>query len=488
MFRILENETVIAFWTLGVLNNMPYVVMIAGAKSISEGGTALVFVSNVLPSLCVKLSAPYWFDKVSYSRRISAASLLMSASFLTVAIFGFLESKRTRYYDDTSAVGFNFNVVMQLVGVGFCSAQGGLGEASLLALSGRVDNILTGQGIDLSDDSEHDAVDERRSQIFTEQSGNDRKSLNIAAFSSGTGLAGVCGFLYLFIATKIIELSLAETLVISLIFPFAYWKIYELKLAKYTETDVILINTNEQIESSRERRRSTNEMRPLSIEELSDSFLDNPISSTDDSSVDSNGLNDIISSNSIDVPNYPMSISERIHLTFSLWKYMVPLFVVYATEYAMQSGIWTAIGFPVDSVSARNTFYVASNWMYQLGVFLSRSSGAFFTAPMWMLWLMPLIQTMNLIFFYFVAMYKILYNYALLLPAFFVGLLGGAVYVSGYQRINKDMPLHLREIALSTSSLADSFGILLADISGLFIQACIYQHHEIDGSLVKCPI
>jgi len=487
MFRILENETVIAFWTLGILNNMPYVVMIAGAKSISEGGTALVFVSNVLPSLCIKLSAPYWFDKVSYSRRISVASLLMSASFLTVALFGYLESKRTRYYDDTGAVEFNFNIFMQLIGVGLCSAQGGLGEASLLALSGRVDNIVTGQGSDVSDDSEYDTVDERRSQIRTEQSSNDRKSLNIAAFSSGTGLAGVCGFLYIFIATKIIELSLAETLVISLIFPFAYWKVYELKLAKYTVADATLINANEQIESSRDRS-GINEMHPLSIEELSDSFLDNPVSSTDDTSVDSNGLNDIISNNSVDIPNCPISISERITLTLSLWKYMVPLFVVYATEYAMQSGIWTAIGFPVDSVSARNTFYVASNWMYQLGVFLSRSSGAFFTAPMWMLWLMPLIQTMNLIFFYFVAMYKIFYNYVLLLPAFFVGLLGGAVYVSGYQRINKDMPLHLREIALSTSSLADSCGILLADVSGLFIQACIYQHHEIDGSLVKCPI
>jgi battenin len=240
---------------------------------------------------------------------------------------------------------------------------------------------------------------------------------------------------------------------------------------------------NESSESSRDES-GNNEMHPLSIEEVSDSFLDNPAPSTDESSFDSNGEYDSNSNNSIS----PMSISERISLTISLWKYMVPLFVVYATEYAMQSGIWTAIGFPVDSASARNSFYVASNWIYQLGVFLSRSSGAFFTAPVWLLWLMPLLQTVNLIFFYFVAMYKILYNYVLLLPAFFVGLLGGAVYVSGYQRINKDMPLSLREIALSTSSLADSCGILLADVSGLFIQACIYQHHEIDGALVKCPI
>lgn len=488
MFRILENETVIAFWTLGILNNIPYVVMIAGAKSISEGGTALVFVSNVLPSLCVKLSAPYWFDKVSYSRRISIASFLMSSSFLTVAFFGYLESKRKYDHEDISDGGFNFNVFMQLVGVGLCSAQGGLGEASLLALSGRVDNILSAErNSNVSDDSENDTVGERQPQIQTERPTSDGKSLNIAAFSSGTGLAGVCGFLYIFIATKIIELSLPKSLFLSLIFPIVYWKVYDSKLAKYTERGAILINTNDPVESL-SPSRGNNEMRPLSIEEASDSFLDNPASSTDESSVDSNGEDDINFNNSMDTSNSPMSISERIYFTFSLWKYMIPLFVVYATEYALQSGIWTAIGFPVDSTSARNTFYVTSNWVYQLGVFLSRSSGAFFTAPLWMLWLMPLLQTINLIFFYFVAMYKIVYNYVLLLPAFFVGLLGGAVYVSGYQRINKDMPLHLREIALSTSSLADSCGILLADISGLFIQACIYQHHEIDGALVKCPI
>ena len=483
MFRILENDTVISFWMLGILNNMPYVVMIAGAKSISEGGTALVFVSNVLPSLCVKLSAPYWFDKVSYSKRISIASFLMSSSFLTVALFGYLESKH-RYYEDISEGGFNFNVFMQLVGVGLCSAQGGLGEASLLALSGRVDNIISSQRSgDVSDDSQNDTVDERQPQIQMEYSNSDRKSLNIAAFSSGTGLAGVCGFLYIFIATKVIHMTLPKTLFMSLIFPIAYWKVYETKLAKYTEPGAIVVNMNESSESSRDES-GNNEMHPLSIEEVSDSFLDNPAPSTDECSLDSNDEYDSNSNNSIS----QMSISERISFTISLWKYMVPLFVVYASEYAMQSGIWTAIGFPVESARARNSFYVASNWIYQLGVFLSRSSGAFFTAPMWLLWLMPLLQTVNLIFFYFVAVYKILYNYVLLLPAFFVGLLGGAVYVSGYQRINKDMPLSLREIALSTSSLADSCGILLADVSGLFIQACIYQHHEIDGALVKCPI
>ena len=34
-----------------------------------------------------------------------------------------------------------------------------------------------------------------------------------------------------------------------------------------------------------------------------------------------------------------------------------------------------AVGFPVTDARARHRFYSASNWCYQVGVFVSRSSG-----------------------------------------------------------------------------------------------------------------
>ena len=37
-----------------------YVVMIAGANQISAGSIGLVYLAAILPSLAVKLSAPYW--------------------------------------------------------------------------------------------------------------------------------------------------------------------------------------------------------------------------------------------------------------------------------------------------------------------------------------------------------------------------------------------------------------------------------------------
>lgn len=39
-----------------------------------------------------------------------------------------------------------------------------------------------------------------------------------------------------------------------------------------------------------------------------------------------------------------MTVMQRLQATCRLWPYMVPLFVVYFAEYAMQSGTWTAIG------------------------------------------------------------------------------------------------------------------------------------------------
>ena len=124
-----SHNIALAFWCLGLLNNASYVIMLASAKDISEGGTALVFIANILPSLVIKLSAPYWFDKTCYHTRIMASAALMAISFLVVAIFT----------TPTGMAPTTIHVSCQLVGVALASAQCGLGEASLLALAGLCD-------------------------------------------------------------------------------------------------------------------------------------------------------------------------------------------------------------------------------------------------------------------------------------------------------------------------------------------------------------
>jgi len=129
---------------LGLLNNTAYVVMNAGANEISEGGVALVYLCNVGPSLVVKMTLPYWAHLVDYRLRILIAGMFMVLAFSLVA-FGNSIS----------------NLALQLIGVAFSAAQGGIGEASLLGLTAKY---------------------------------NPRTKEMLTAWSSGTGFAGVFGY------------------------------------------------------------------------------------------------------------------------------------------------------------------------------------------------------------------------------------------------------------------------------------------------------
>lgn len=148
--------------------------------------------------------------------------------------------------------------------------------------------------------------------------------------------------------------------------------------------------------------------------------------------------------------------------------------------------------FPSKSLSIHSLIL----FKYQAGVFISRSSGTLGTAPMWLLWTMPFLQCVNVFFFAYVAAdndyYEDQWWYSfsiLMIPCFYVGLLGGAVYVHGYKRICADFAcVDRREFALAATSVAESFGIVCADILSLFIQSCLYSINHITGAMVTCPI
>lgn len=107
---------------------------------------------------------------------------------------------------------------------------------------------------------------------------------------------------------------------------------------------------------------------------------------------------------------------------------------------------------------------------------------------MLILWAMPGLQVVNLYFFGLNSIHHFWYNYYLLLPCFFAGLLGGAVYVQGFSRVNRDMPIELKEFAIASVGVADSLGILVADIMSLYIQSCIFKQNGLEGAVVNCPL
>lgn len=180
-----------------------------------------------------------------------------------------------------------------------------------------------------------------------------------------------------------------------------------------------------------------------------------------------------------------METTDKIGIK-PLVKYMIPLMIVYFAEYTMQAGTWAAIGFPVADKSARDRFYSYAGWAYQVGVFISRSSGTILQANYKVLVLMPILQIGFLGFFVIVAAYQVFYSWVLLFPCFLVGLLGGGVYVNAFTLLSMEIPPNVLEFALSTVSIADTMGIIGADVAGLYVQACLYSKNSIPGAKVQC--
>ncbi|PSC75581.1 battenin [Micractinium conductrix] len=452
-----RRKTMAAWWLLGLLNNAAYVIMLAGANEVSAAAVGLVYLCAVAPAMLCKASAPYWFHLVRYSTRVHIVALLMSCSYTTVAL--------------SSARGW------QLLGVVFASLQGGLGEASCLAMT----SYYSGRPA-------------------------------ISMWSSGTGFAGVFGYAWVALLHMLGGLSFRATLLLANVTTAAWLAVYHLLLdppearvqqlwrhdsdaaevgsdggggaaagvgARRHDGATLVVEAAAEVVAQREEDGGRDGGEGDGREQQRLLRVEAPLGSAQQQAV--GGWSSPKPSRAA-----RMTWRERLQRTVVLWPYTVPLFLVYFAEYAMQSGTWTAIGFPVASTPARHTFYVYANWMYQAGVFVSRSSGMLWQASRRALWLMPLAQCVWLAFFIANAVRKFWYNWGLLAPCFVTGLLGGAVYVNAFTLISAEVPPQYREFSLAAASLADSLGVALADVAGILIQGCLFKANGLPGADFAC--
>jgi hypothetical protein len=484
-----------AFWLLGLANNSGYVIMLACANEISNGGVGTVYLAAVLPALAIKLTAPYWFSRTPYSARAAAVALLALAAFL--------------------CVGLGTSFVPQILGVCLASLQSGLGEASTLALAG--------------------AYPSHRSLL--------------TCWSSGTGFAGPFGYAWVAGLHTLGGLSLRATVLAANIIP-AVWAVAQFgmlrspaaahsaaaaaaaagalttadaaaaadaAIASEADASVKMVTTpggglrlehgtgRGQRQPPRARTRSAEAGDdPSAVAGLlgggaapavttasprprrpASGRLVVPASS--DSNADAEKASAGAGAGAALGPPPPVGFIATTRHVLGLWRYTIPLLVVYFSEYAAQSGAWAAIGFPspLDRV-ARDRFYKLGNWMYQIGVFISRSSGAVYQTSLAGLWVMPAAQAGLLAFFISVAATRWWYNWGLLVPCFICGLLGGGVYVNAFTLLARHEPATTRELSLGAASVADSFGIALADITGVFLQGCLFRINGVPGAVFKC--
>ncbi|XP_049926231.1 battenin isoform X1 [Epinephelus moara] len=186
------------FWLLGLCNNFAYVIMLSAAHDIlkkqesenstaptsassavdfqdgnssnssrydcSPVSTAAVLLADILPTLVIKLSAPFVIHKLPYSIRVLICAIMAATSFLFVS--------------------FSSAVWMSILGVIYASISSGLGELSFLSLT-----VYFSRDV-------------------------------LAGWGSGTGGAGVAGAL-LYSGLTQVGLSPQITLLIMLVVPFA---------------------------------------------------------------------------------------------------------------------------------------------------------------------------------------------------------------------------------------------------------------------------
>jgi battenin len=162
---------------------------------------------------------------------------------------------------------------------------------------------------------------------------------------------------------------------------------------------------------------------------------------------------------------------------------MLPLLLVYIAEYTINQGVAPTLLFPLSQTPFKHyrAFYPTYNAIYQVGVFISRSSTPFFRIHD--LYLPSCLQAFNLAILSAHAMFNFLPNvYVVFAVVFWEGLLGGLVYVNTFAEISDRVPKADREFSLAATTVSDSAGICIAGFVGMMFEVwlCNWQvtHHR----------
>jgi battenin len=349
-----------------------------------------VLAADIIPTLIIKSTAPFWAHLLSYKVRIMACAAFSVIAFL---LTGFAETTGLR-----------------LLGVACASVSAGWGEVTMLALA----SFYPGASV-------------------------------LTAWSSGTGVAGVAGTGWYLLLHTLLGVPAPLTLKLGAMWAAVYIGVYLFVLPAPAEAHAAykaVSAGDESLGDTSPTSASHNALadKPGSYSRSSDS--ESPLLSSRALQIETGGKSAsaeptrgdavLSSDGSLEetcgdagTPDVRvLSLTQRAKLLAPLWVFMLPLFVVYAAEYIIQIGVNSALEFPEVGLPAHK-WYVIAGFLYQLGVFLSRSSGT--VLPLKVLWPLPVLQTLALGVFLMIG-FDVFSAPAWLvgLLTFGVGLLGGA--------------------------------------------------------------
>ncbi|CAK7199923.1 battenin CLN3 protein [Sporothrix eucalyptigena] len=435
----------IAFWLFGLINNVLYVIILSAAQDLV--GTlpkGVVLLADVLPSFATKLIAPYFIHRVPYAARIPVFVALSSIGMLLVAT--------------TPA---SASVTVKLTGVVLASLSSGGGELSFLGLT------------------------------------HYYGPLSLAAWGSGTGAAGLVGAGLYVLLTDWLGFSVRASLLSSAVLPIVMLVSFFVLLPRgpMKHTGFLGALPKEQ----QPHRYSPVHGQNGENEEADDAESD--MEDDHDQFAAAGGSVVAASAYASDIRgddhDEETSLAGPYHhhhhssssATFQanlrraralFFPYMLPLLLVYIAEYTINQGVAPTLLFPLDRspFTEYRAFYPFYGFLYQLGVFISRSSTPFYRIHR--LYLPSLLQVANLAVLTAQALYFESFLpsvYIVFAIVFWEGLLGGAVYVNTFAEIMEKVPAADREFSLGATSVSDSGGICVAGLLGMIMEVglCNWQ-------------
>ncbi|KAK2627594.1 hypothetical protein QTJ16_003560 [Diplocarpon rosae] len=413
LFQGADTSVVVAFWLFGLINNVSYVIILSAAldlvgPSVPKG---VVLLADVLPSFLTKLIAPYFIHAVPYSLRIIMMCGVSAAGMFLIAL--------------TPSVLTGGSIGVKLFGVGMASFSSGAGELSLLGLT------------------------------------HYYGPFSLAAWGSGTGGAGLVGAGLYVLLTNTMGLSVRNSLLacafLPFIMPLAFFLILPQAPLRRTSskdyTPIPHISIDDEDATSLPTASAADALLSPSLPTVSEAYTTHSRSDSPPTNTSS-------------------SITQNLSRTSRLFfPYMLPLLLVYIAEYTINQGVSPTLLFPLPSTpfTSYRSFYPLYAFLYQLGVFISRSSTPFFRLHN--LYLPSLLQVLNLALLILHSVYFFLPSvYIIFLVVFWEGLLGGAVYVNTFAEIMDNVPIREREFSLGATSVSDSAGICIASLIGMVIE------------------
>ncbi|KAL7812712.1 Batten's disease protein Cln3 [Trichoderma gracile] len=405
-------RVVVAFWLLGLINNVLYVIILSAAQDlVGSLPKGVVLLADVVPSFFTKLIAPYFIHRIPYPIRVLIFIALSAGGMLMIAL-----TPPSR------------SVPVKMVGVILASLSSGGGELSFLGLSHYYGHV------------------------------------SLAGWGSGTGAAGLVGAGLYVILTDWWGFTVQQSLLFSACLPaimfISFFFILPLEpLRQGKEYDAVPgRDVDDEVDAERPEQDLAESTSALLAPEPS-----------------------VLSANTA----YAMTRGNSHTLKNNLRRakalfipYMAPLLLVYVAEYTINQGVSPTLLFPLDSspFTEYREFYPFYGFLYQIGVFISRSSTAFIRIHH--LYLPSLLQVGNLVLLTLHAMFFFIPSvYIVFIIIFWEGLLGGAVYVTCFAEIMENVPAEEREFSLSATTVSDSGGICIAGLISIVMETslCDYQ-------------